>query len=238
MPGRRDTPRTVRTGRRKARFALHLCAVALILTLFPPGVAEAHCPGTQVVDHVQGYDQDRGSTVRGVQGNIFVNNFDVNHQFWTIRALAVVQTAAVPSPDFVEVGWFKRESVGTKRVFKARSNNGVYDIQLFDGSSLNNGVFRGFKVHDQNANQFWSFAYRGDSLGNEFSSFNTGEGRTNTETHCTSDSASAEYRNLRDFSCIGCSFGAFQDLRLQFDNNGNYDFCRISSTRHTVRQNC
>lgn len=75
-------------------------------------------------------------------------------------------------------------------------------------------------------------------MGNEFSSFNTGEGRTNTERHCTSDSASAKYRNLRDFSCIGCSFSPFQDLRFRFDNNGNYDFCRISSTRHTVRQNC
>lgn len=167
-----------------------------------------------------------------------MNNFDVNHQFWTVRSITVIQTAPSPAPDFAEVGWRKKESANSKQVFKAWSNNGAYGEEFFGNDGLDGDTFRVFKVHDQDANQFWSFAYRGDSLGNEFASFNTGEGRTNTETHCTSDSASAEYKDLQDFSCIGCSFGPFQDLRFRFDNNPNYDFCRISSTRHTVRQNC
>ena len=218
-----------------------MLALALALMLAPilglapreaVPTASAHCNGNVVKGAVGG--KENTNYHRGTSANILVNNF-TTHQYQTWRMAAVVEN----SNNYAEAGWSQIEAYGSNAFpMKVWVDNGVKDWQYFTGVSLSRGVRHEFKTHDSDGNWYWSFAYNGNSMGNEYVSFSNGVSVTESERWCTTDVLFAEFRSLQRCHGASCGWTNYQSLVEYINNTNDYKFCKLSTTSYDVKGQC
>jgi hypothetical protein len=74
-----------------------------------------------------------------------------------------------------------------------------------------------FKAHDQDSDRWWSFAYDGSTMGNEYVDMPYGYPLSESERACTSDSLWAHFYNLKRLQCVGCTWVAYSSLSQYID---------------------
>lgn len=97
-----------------------------------------------------------------------------------------------------------------------------------------------FKTHDQNGDKYWSFAYDGNPLGNEYVNMTSGMTVSESERGCTTDSLWAHDSGLSKLNAVNGSWQPYGALSQYIDTptQNNYDFCRVSNTEYYVKQTC
>jgi hypothetical protein len=195
-------------------------------------IASAACSGSIVKDAVGG--NENTSNHRGTKANILVNDFS-SHQYQTWRQVAVVEN----SNNFAEAGWSWIEGYGQYAFpMKIWVDNGVKSWVYFNQISLARGFRHEFKVHDSDGNWYWSFAYNGNEMGNEFVSFSNGTSLSESERWCTSDVLFAEFRELQKCQGQGCGWTDYGGLSQYINTTTDYRFCWKSKTAYDVRGQC
>lgn len=225
---------------RKNRIGYRLGAIGFAVAVAAPmfvggGEARAsHCTGSDVVD----WDLEAEDTGRpnlfGVKGNIYVNDFGAA-QHRSVRSVYIFFN----TNNFAEVGWHVGHEVFPTElvVNKVWVSNGAPDHEHFTSPTLDPNTTHEWKIHDENVNRSWSFAYDGNPLGNQFILMDYGRPGTLTEVHCKKDSAWAHFTSLKD--CLtACIWQPFAQLSQVEDENPNYCFQKISNSEHYVKQVC
>lgn len=138
-----------------------------------------------------------------------------------------------------EVGWFWDPSdAPLPRAYKTWVNAGVATAVSSTQNIANLNVLHNLKVHDQNRDHQWSFAWDGNALGNQFVNFDWGTPVDESERCNHADSLYARFTKLRQIGCANCGWVAYSGLVKWVDNASDYSFCKISSTNFWVKQVC
>lgn len=207
-----------------------VAAGTLATTLARPAMAS--CSGTNIHYGVGGVD-NTSTLFRGTKADIYVNNFST-HQYKVARNLSVYQN----SNNFAEVGWAVVDSVDqNKHPYKTWVSDGV-DKTVIASASLPGDSAVSFKVHDDNDDKYWSFAWNGNALGNQYANFHLGRSRAQSERWCTSDSAWGHHFNLQHLVYINGSWDDFGGLSQDVAGDPDYNFCWTSKTEFYVKQTC
>jgi hypothetical protein len=155
----------------------------------PRHVAYAACtPHASPNDAVGGKES---STLRlGAKADVLVNAFGQN-QTNTWRSITVWQNDNFSA----EVGWFVKSSYNQyAHPYQTRVNNAItYTVDRPDITIQPQGILHTFKVHDQNHNHQWSFAYDGNPLGNLRVDFDWGRPLFEAERNCADDSLTRSF---------------------------------------------
>jgi hypothetical protein len=221
-----------------SRSLIIFVSALLVLVSTSAVPAEAHQTSAACITH----DKDavggrEGSNLRlGNRANIWVNNF-TEEQHWTWRMVWIFRTSNFNA----EAGWQLDSGVNQGAYpFKTWVNNGVVRSETLWGVWLTKNLFHEFKVHDQNNDHNWSFAYDGSAMGNEFVNMDWGTPIDESERGCVDDSMWAHYKNLNNIGCINCGWQTYSSLSLYIDSptSNDYDFCRISAIEFKVQQTC
>lgn len=230
------------TTHRHARRALVTHFIAFVFALgwvvsVGSTTALAVCSGSIVHDAVGGNENAVGGATRlGDRANVLVNNFSSNqHEVW--RAVALLQNGN----NFLEAGWVLTVPLFSdqrQRPYKTWVNLGVAQEEIIVNVWFTSGTFHEFKVHDQNQDQSWSFAFDGNAMGNESMSMTAGLPITESERRCTDDSLKADIKNLDKINCENCSWINYEDVERYINTTNNWKFCKRSDTRYEVLQNC
>jgi hypothetical protein len=197
--------------------------------------ALAACQGTIVHDAVGGNEATVGATRIGDRADVLVNNFTQSqHANW--RAVALIQNGN----NFLEAGWVLDVIFGNQgqHPYKTWVNLGVAHETDFLGVTFAGGTTHEFKVHDQNTDQSWSFAWDGTAMGNETMSMTQGLPVSEAESNCTDDPLKANFTNLNKINCQNCSWVAYLNVERYINTTTNWKFCRRSNTRYEVLQTC
>jgi hypothetical protein len=195
--------------------------------------AWASCGG-QVAHQAVGGNESSNSRL-GDKANVLVDSFG-SYQYQTWRAVGVLKNSSY----FAEAGWLTAEVAGNQghHPYKTWVNNGVVNTVIYVGAELSTGTNHEFKTHDQNHDHYWSFAYDGIAMGNEFVDMDWGMPITESERACTTDSLYAHFLALQAIRCTNCSWQAYHSLSQYVDNSPDFRFCKISSTEYWVKTTC
>lgn len=209
-----------------------LLVLPVIWVGWSAGPAWAGCGGTVTHQAVGG--NESSNTRLGDQANVLVNNFSSN-QYESWRAVAILKN----SSNFAEAGWFTDESVDQgHHPYKTWVTDGVPHEVDFNTVNLSGGANHNFKVHDQNHDHYWSFAYDGNPMGNEFVNMDWGTPITESERRCTTDSLYAHFLNLKTIPCTNCAWQSYQSLSQYINTTSDYKFCKVSNTEYWVKKTC
>lgn len=196
------------------------------------GPAHATCGGTQSHQAVGG--KESSSSRLGDYADVLVNGFSSN-QFRSWRSVAIVKNIN----NFAEVGWVTDELFGQGHYpYKSWVTDGVANSSVSLSANLSTGVTHNFKVHDQNHDNYWSFAYDGNPMGNEYVNMDSGQPRTESERDCSTDSLRAHFVNLKQIGCANCAWSPYSDLSQYVNNTSDFKFCKISVTEYWVKNPC
>ena len=224
-------------GKRSVSFLLTpALALGWILTL-GSGPALASCSGSIIHDAVGGNEKAVSIVRQGDRADVLVNNFNQNqHRVW--RAVALLQSGN----NFLEAGWVLRVDIfgdQHQRPYRTWVNLGIPSEVIIGDVWFTPGTTHEFKVHDQNGDQNWSFAYDGIGMGNEAMSMTWGLPVTEAERGCTDDSLKADFSGLSKINCDNCSWTSYDDVEKYIDTTGGeWKFCGRSKTRYEVKQTC
>jgi hypothetical protein len=213
-----------------------MMTLAVGLVVIPGQVAYAACtPHASPNDAVGGKES---SQVRlGAKADVLVNAFGQD-QTNTWRSVTVWQDDMFSA----EVGWFVKSSYDQyPHPYQTRVNNGITrTVDRADLSVLPQGILHTFKVHDQNHDHQWSFAYDGNALGNLRVDFDWGRPLFEAERKCADDSLYAQFRTLQQVGCTNCGWSPLTSLSMWVQNpiSNFYYFCLISTTSFDVKQVC
>ena len=73
--------------------------------------------------------------------------------------------------------------------FKTWHSNTQVGSDTFENVNISRGNLHDFKVHDSNGNNYWSFAWDGNALGNQnLAALDSGIPIAASEAQCTADS--------------------------------------------------
>jgi hypothetical protein len=206
-------------------------SVVLAVGLSSP--AFASCGGNTVHDWIGGYDSSY-SSYRGAKGDLYVNSFGSSHQYHVARNVVIWQN----SNNFAEAGWVILESINQlMHPYKTWVNDGVVRTTYLS-ADFGGGTNHTFKVHDENGDRYWSFAYDGNAMGNEYANFPYGNAVSETERWCTSDSLWAHAYNLQNLTYINGSWANWAANSKWADTASDYDFCWMSKTEYYAKQTC
>lgn len=220
--------------RLRSRVRVVLVATMMISAIgaFTAEYAWAGCGGTIKWDYVGGYE---GSTARyGNRARILVNNF-ASAQYMSWRMVWILKS----SNNNAETGWQVQEALGNQDAhpFKTWVTDGVKDSYTAS-VSLTKGQLHEFKVHDQNGDKNWSFAYDGNPLGNHYVNMSSGTPISESERNCTSDSLYARVTSLSKINSVNGSWTPYGSLSQYVDTATDYNFCRVSNTEFYVKKTC
>lgn len=163
--------RKLRTISHQSRFPRRPLVVILILvtlaSLSLVLVPRQLIPSASAVCSVGNYSIVSGrenvdAHLKGSKANIFVNSFD-SAQCKSWRATAIIKNNC----NLAETGWISRDGHGySVAPFKTWyvAANCAYHHDEFWNQPLSLGVNHEFKVHDNNGDQWWSFAVDGSAL--------------------------------------------------------------------------
>ena len=167
-----------------------------------------------------------------------MNNFSENQtRVW--RSVAIFNNG----DNFAETGWVLRTDIfgdQHQRPYKTWYNLGVPHEEIITDVWFSPGTTHEFKVHDQNGDQNWSFAYDGTPFpsGNEPMAMTQGTPISEAERRCTDDSLRANFSSLNKINCQNCSWVAYVDVEKYINTTNNWKFCRRSDTRYEVLKTC
>jgi hypothetical protein len=199
-----------------------------------PAVAARGACSVNPHDAVGG--REPSTTTRlGNRADVLVNNF-TQGQDNTWRSVTVWQ-----SPNFsAEVGWFVNPLVSPLPLpYKTWVNNGV-DATVNGSQNITLvGSLHTFKVHDQNHDHEWSFAWDGNPLGNEHVAFDWGFPLDESE-RCTDpgDNLYARFTNLQQLGCTNCSWNVYTDVVKYVNNTSDFKFCKVAADEFTIKAVC
>jgi hypothetical protein len=170
----------------------------------------------------------------GNQGDIWVNNFGTNqHHTWRMVWIRF------NSSFNAEAGWgIDSQTNQGAHPFKSWVQNGVFQNTTLTGVNLTKDAFHTFKVHDQNHDHNWSFAYDGNAMGNEFVNMDWGTPIDESERDCGNDSHWSHHKNLKNIGCTNCGWQPYTTLQQYIDTASDYSYCQISTTEFQVKQSC
>ena len=216
-----------------------VCSLFLALSwlALSPTPALAACSGDEVHDAVGGNEKDVAAATRiGDRADVLVNDFASNqHRVW--RAVGLIKD---PN-NFLEAGWVLRVDIfgnQSKHPYKTWRDLGVTREEIIGNVTFAAGTTHEFKVHDQNGDQQWSFAYDGNAMGNEPMAMTQGLPVTESERRCTTNSLKADFTHLNKINCVNCSWTAYDDLQKYINTTTDWKFCRRSATRYEVLKTC
>lgn len=232
-----------------SRFNRRLFPVACIalawttISIEPFGnVAQAlQCSGSDDHRAIGGRENTEDHT-KGTRADVYVNDFPAA-QIKTWRSLAVARADGVY---FAETGWALESDFNQLahpyRTYKVGGSNPVSIREL--GVSLSKGVNHSFRVHDNNGDQSWSFAYTDNggnwqALGDLSISFNNGLSLSESESECDTDILFARFRNLNKLPQANSTWTNYGGLSLYVDRlSGIYDFCWLGQTSYDIKDVC
>lgn len=179
-------------------------------------VAHALSCGGTVQDRAVGGRENTEAHIKGTRTDVYVNDFSVA-QSRTWRSVAIARA------DFeyiAETGWILDSDYNQlAHPYRTTKIAGFVPetIRALD-VSLSKGVNHSFRVHDNNGDQSWSFAYTDNNgnwqaLGDLPVSFNNGLSLTQAESRCSTDILFARYRNLSKLPEANTSWTTTTDYR-------------------------
>lgn len=220
---------------------LLLAWVAVTIEPFQNVAFALACGGT-VQDRAVGGRENTENHIKGTRTDVYVNDFPAaQSRSW--RSVAVVRA------DFeyiAETGWILDSDYDQLAHPYRTTKLAGFQPQTIRalGVNLSKGVNHSFRVHDNNGDQTWSFAYTDNSgnwqaLGDLAVSFNNGLSLTEAESRCSTDILFARYRNLNKLPQSNSSWTPYDGLSQYIDANGGiYDFCWLSKTSYDVKDVC
>jgi len=175
------------------------------------------------------------NTRLGNKANVLVNNFTQQQQQNTFRSVTVWQSNNFSA----EVGWFVNPSVTPlPRPYKTWVNNGFGFTLNGTSNIFPLGQAHEFKVHDQNHDRMWSFAWDGTALGNQLVNFDWGFPLDQSERCNTPDNLFAHFSGLQRITAPNASWTNYSNVVQYIDNTSAFAFCRASATDFSVKAAC
>jgi hypothetical protein len=166
---------------------------------------------------------------------VLVNDLsqDANHNVW--RSVTILQNGNYSA----EVGWYSdTDQNRLAHPYKTWVNNGIPHTDTDPSNILPLDDLHWFKVHDQNRDRDWSFAWEGNALGNEHVAMSSATPVDQAERCNNSDTLWSHFTELQSLACESCGWDPYNDVKKWVDNTADYRFCRIDSDTFRVKQVC
>jgi hypothetical protein len=172
----------------------------------------------------------------GNRASVLVNDMTQDHSHNTWRSVLVWQNNNYSA----EVGWYSDTSDDSAdHPYKTWVSDGIPHTQSFGNVVISpEGEQHTFKVHDQNGDQQWSFAWDGNALGNQSVSMTEGLPLNESERCNNSDNLWAIFKDLQRLACEQCGWQDYSNLSKFVNNTSDFKFCKNSATDFRVKQSC
>jgi hypothetical protein len=223
------------TSRRNPARSTALLLTLIAVVVWPIAPATAAFGGCSINPHDAVGGREPNTTTRlGNKANVLVNNFTQQQQN-TFRSVTIWQSNSFSA----EVGWFVNPSVTPlPRAYKTWVNDGFGFTVNGTQNIFPLGEAHEFKVHDQNHDRMWSFAWDGNALGNQTVNFDWGFPLDQSERCNTPDNLFAHFSSLQRITAPNASWTNYSDVVQYIDNTSAFAFCRASATDFSVKAAC